>query len=178
MFRLGKSVDQFRGAFQTIHLSDPLLRLLITLGKLARAFYLLIDHFIWAHRMRLVTIDSKFWTRLSNHFWLFALLLGLLRDAYEAVTAVDNERRRGRQYSQSGGGAERAAPRGSVLVRAARNNPALCIDLVKNATDFIIPASRLEVVGVASGVVGLAGVVSSTAGLLQVWDDRLKLKFS
>ena len=176
VFRLGKSLDQFRGALQTIHLSDPLLRMLTTLAKLSRGFYLLLDHLIWASRMRLITIDSGYWTRLSNRFWLFALLLCLLRDAYEAITAVDNERRRSREYARSSGSA--VSPRGSMLGRAARNHPALCIDLVKNSFDVIIPVARLELVSVSSGVVGLAGVVSSLAGLVQVWSEGLKLKFS
>ena len=62
----------------------------------------------------------------------------------------------------------------SVLV----NNPSVTIDLIKNCSDLLIPASRLNYVYLPSGVVGLLGVASSVAGLVVTYNERLKLKFS
>ena len=70
---------------QTIHLANPLLRLITTLVKLNRGLYLLLDHLIWAGRMQLVRIDMEFWNKLSMRFWLLTIVLGLLRDLYEVV---------------------------------------------------------------------------------------------
>ena len=174
VFRLGRSVDSFRAALQTIHLANPLLRLITTLVKLNRGFFLLLDHLIWAGRMQLVRIDMEFWNKLSMRFWLLTIVLCLLRDLYEVALAVRIERSRLKQYSSN-----KSSPSVKKLaVSVVRNNPALVVDIVKNGTDVLIPAARLELVGVPSGVVGLLGVVSSIAGLMTVWDEHLRLKFS
>lgn len=178
VFRLGRSVDSFRAALQTIHLANPLLRLITTLVKLNRGLFLLLDHLIWAGRMQLVRIDMEFWNKLSMRFWLLTIVLCLLRDLYEVALAVRIERSRLKQYSSSPGSSKNSPSVKKLAVSVVRNNPALVVDIVKNGTDVLIPAARLELVGVPSGVVGLLGVVSSIAGLMTVWDDHLRLKFS
>ena len=178
VFRLGRSVDSFRAALQTIHLANPLLRLITTLVKLNRGLYLLLDHLIWAGRMQLVRIDMEFWNKLSMRFWLLTIVLGLLRDLYEVALAVRIERSRLKQYSSSPGSSKSSPSVKKLTVSVVRNNPALVVDIVKNGTDVLIPAARLELVGVPSGVVGLLGVVSSIAGLMTIWDEHLRLKFS
>ena len=174
VFRLGKSVDSFRGALRTIHLANPILRLLITLLKLNRGIYLLFDHVIWAARMKLVVVDMKYWNRLANRFWLVTIILGLLRDIYDLLVAIQVERNRLKQYGGSGGSTSGL----QAVVNVVRNNPPLMIDIVKNGADALIPASRLELIYVPSGIIGLLGVASSLAGLVSTWDDRLRLKFS
>lgn len=169
VFRLGTSVTQFRTALDTIHLQNPLLRFLITVTKLNRGFYLLIDHLVWASRMNLVTIKNQYWSRLANQCWLVALILGLLRDLYELFKAWSSAREY-QTYGQSVTTKEVC----SVL----QNNPAICVDLVKNGGDLFIPLSRLDLIYLPGGVVGLLGVVSSLAGLLATYNERLKLKFS
>ena len=166
VFRLGKSVDNFRGALQTVHLSNPILRLLITLVKLNRGIYLFFDHLIWVGRMRLATIDLGYWGRVSNRFWVLTIFLGLLRDLYELVITLQAEMKR------------MSSSTSQALGNVVRNNPALVLDVVKNGADFWIPVSRLDIVYLPSGIVGLLGVVSSIAGLISVWNEHLKLKFS
>ena len=126
VFRLGTSFTQFRAALDTIHLQNPLLRFLVTLNKLNRGFYLLIDHLIWAHRMRIVTVDSKYWSRLSNQCWLLAIILGLLRDLYELLKAWKSEKERMGMYQSYG----------ESVPSAAENNPAVCVDVIKNAGTY------------------------------------------
>lgn len=178
MFRLGKSVDSFRAALQTIHLANPLLRLVTTLIKLNRGLFLLLDHLIWAGRMQLVRIDMEFWNKLSMRFWLLTIVLGLLRDLYEVALAVRRERSRLKQHSSSLGGSESTPSVKQLAASVVRNNPPLVVDIVKNGADVLIPAARLDLVGVPSGLVGLLGVASSIAGLMMVWDEHLRLKFS
>ena len=173
MFRLGKSIENFRAALQTIHLTNPALRFLVTMVKISRGLYLLLDHLIWAARMNLVTIDNRFWGRLSNRFWALAIFLSLLRDLYELLVAVRLERNRLSQYSIS------SSPSARELVsNVVTNNQPLVIDMVKNSTDLWIPLSRLDLVYLPSGLVGLLGVISSIAGLMTSYDQRWKLKFS
>lgn len=174
MFRLGKSIDSFLAALQTIHLTNPVQRLLVTLTKISRGLYLLVDHLIWASRMNLVSIDDNFWARLSNRFWLVALFLSLLRDFYELLVAIRLEKKRLNQYSPSLTQNTHRALVGNVL----RANPALVIDSVKNMADLWIPVSRLDLIYIPNGIVGLLGVVSSLAGLMGAHDQRWRLKFS
>ena len=174
VFRLGKGIESLRAALQTIHLTNPLLRLLITLTKISRGLYLLIDHLIWASRMNLVSINNRFWGRLSNRFWLAALFLSLLRDLYELVVTIRLEKSRLNQHSPSSVPKSRRALVGSFL----STNPALVTDAVKNMADVWIPLSRLDLVYLPSGIVGVLGVISSVAGLLGTHDQRWRLKFS
>lgn len=174
MFRLGKSIDSFLAALQTIHLTNPAQRLLVTLTKISRGLYLLIDHIIWASRMNLVSIDNRFWARLANRFWLLALFLSLLRDLYELVVAFRLEKKRLNQYSPS---LTQNSPR-ALIGNVLHANPALVIDSVKNMADLWIPVSRLDLVYLPSGIVGLLGVVSSLAGLMSAHNQHWRLKFS
>lgn len=178
MFRLGKSVDNFRAALQTIHLRNPLLRLLVTLTKLNRGLYLTIDHLIWAHRMKLVQINIGSWNKHANRFWLLAIFLGLVRDVYEFLRAVHVERKRLTQYSSGSDSKETPVSTWMVVQNVACNNPSVMVDLVKNTADVFIPVSRLDILYVPSGIVGLLGVVSSLAGIATDFNDQLKLKFS
>lgn len=178
VFRLGKSIDNFRAALQTVHLRNPLLRLLITLTKLNRGLYLMIDHLVWAYRMKLVTVNIEVWNKHANRFWLLAIFLGLLRDVFEFLRAVHIERKRLQQYSSGPGSKETTVSMWSVLENVAHNNPAVMVDLVKNSADFFIPISRLDILYIPSGIVGLLGVVSSLAGISADFNEQLKLKFS
>ena len=169
------SIDNLRSALHTIHLASPVLRILVTLMRICRGLYLLIDHLLWASRMKLVSIDERFWSRLSNRFWLAAIFLSLMRDLYEFLVALRHQKNRLNQYRSSSTPA--ATPR-AVVSGVLQTHPALVVDTVKNVTDFWIPASRLDMVNLPSGVVGLAGMVSSLAGLLGSHDQRWRLKFS
>jgi len=172
VFRLGTSFSQFWTTLQTIQLSDPLLRVLITLTKINRGIYLLIDHLMWAHRMKLLTIRDKYWAHFANQFWFLAIILGLMRDMYELLRALRSERGRLKQYQNYQPVTRQAI--GNTL----QNNPAVCLDVVKNCGDLLIPLSRLDHIYLPGGIVGLLGVVSSLAGLIATYNKQLKLKFS
>lgn len=144
----------------------------MTLVKINRGFYLLIDHMMWASRMNLASINDQYWSRLSNRFWSFALLLGLVRDVYELLKSFRVEKERLGQYQSYESVTKKA------VCSVVQNNPAVCVDIVKNCGDLLIPLSRLDLVYVPGGIVGLLGVVSSLAGLVGTYNEHLKLKFS
>ena len=178
VFRLGKSVDNFRAALQTVHLRDVLLRILVTLTKLNRGIYLFIDHLIWAYRMNLLRLHVATWNKHANRFWMLAICLGLMRDLYELFRAAHVERKRLQQYSSGPDSKENAISTWSLLQNVASNNPAIIVDLVKNGADIWLPVSRLDILYIPSGIVGLLGVVSSLAGISADFNEQLKLKFS
>ena len=138
----------------------------------------MIDHLVWAYRMKLLKINIDSWGKHANRFWLIAIFLGLVRDTYEFLRAIDVERKRLQQYSSSPDSKETAVSLRSMLHNVVCNNPAMVVDLVKNSADFFIPLSRLDILYIPSGIVGLLGVVSSLAGISVDFNEQFKLKFS
>lgn len=122
--------------------------------------------------MNLVAVNIQWWSKLSNRFWFLAIFLGLVRDIYELLKALRVEKERLGQYQSYESVSKKAVS--SVLC----NNPAICIDIVKNCGDLLIPLSRLDFVSLPGGLVGLLGVISSLAGLIATYNEHLKLKFS
>lgn len=82
------------------------------------------------------------------------------------------------QYSSGSDSKQTAVSVRSLLHNAVYNNPAVVVDLVKNSADFLIPVSRLDILYIPSGIVGLLGVISSLAGISADFNEQLKLKFS
>ena len=174
VFRLGKSLDHLRLALQTIHLANPVHRILITLSKINYGLYLLMDHVVWATKMKLLQVDGTTWNRAASHFWALAVLFGLLRDLYDLMMAIRVEHSRVTQDQGRGGGKSLSV----AISRTMFSHPSIVVDLVKNSTDIFIPLSNLQLVRVSSGVVGVMGMISSLCGLITLWNEPLKLKYS
>lgn len=158
----------------TIHLKDSSQRVLITLGKICRFFFLSFDHLVWAGRLDLFGIDAGRWSKHSARFWLMAIFLGLARDGYDFMQAIRIELSRLKHDST---GARKNV--NTAIYRAAYNNPALVLDAVKNSSDLFLPLSMLDLgKGISPGWVGLMGVVSSACSLVALWNEALKLRYS
>ena len=85
LLRLGTFIDVLQSAKQSIHHPDFFTRILVTLGKIANAMFLLGDHVIWLHRNNLLKMkDIKEWERFSNKSWLYSIILNLITD-YRAI---------------------------------------------------------------------------------------------
>ena len=174
VFRIGKSFVLLRVALQTVHLNDSVHCVLITSAKLSRALFLLIDHLIWAERVKLVDLDSQKWIRRMAKFWFLAIVLGIMRDIYDLLRAVKVEY--GRLKHDNVGTSKTLS---TALSRAITNNPPLVLDIVKNSTDVFLPLSKLNAGrGLSQGWVGLMGVVSSICNLMALWNETLKLRYS
>lgn len=174
LFRLGKSFDHLRVAFQTIHLKDPIQRFLITFAKINRFLFLLFDHLVWAGRVKLLKVDTKRWTKNSARFWLLAVVCCLLRDMYDFFCALRIEQVRLKHDST---GAEKTLK--NAVTRTICNNSALVLDFVKNGADIFLPISQLDIgSGLSSGLIGILGVVSSICSLATIWNEALKLRYS
>ena len=163
-----------RLALQTIHLANPVHRLLITLSKINQGLYLLLDHVVWAAKMKLLQVDIATWNKAASRFWALAVLFGLLRDIYDFLMALRVERSRVTQDQERGG----RKPMSAVVCRTVANHPSIMVDLVKNATDIFIPLSNLQLVRLSPGAVGVMGMISSLCGLLTLWSEPLKLRYS
>ncbi|PIK57309.1 putative peroxisomal membrane protein 11B isoform X2 [Apostichopus japonicus] len=90
LFRIANSISLLKAALTNMQNDDVVLRLVVTLSKLNSAFYLLFDHIIWANRIGLVKVDQKYYSKLSNRFWLATLILNLTRDLYEFLLLAND----------------------------------------------------------------------------------------
>lgn len=173
VFRIGKSLHHFQVVLQTIHLHNPVQRILVTLARINRGLYLLMDHVVWAGKVKLLNVNTGYWGRSAARFWLLAVIFSLCRDLYELWLALRVEQSRLRHDTTGG-----SQTLSTAVQRTLRNNPAVVLDTAKNTTDIFLPLQSLEYVSLPSGVIGLLGVASSLCGLASIWQDTLKLKYS
>lgn len=185
LLRFGKSLDFIQGALKTIHLSDPVLRLTITMSKLCQAVFLLFDHIVFAHNLGLVKADKEKWSRYSSQFWLYSLILNLLRNLYDILSIITNEARaqenlQKRSQFMNGGTDHSSVSRkrmGNVqmLKKCCFENQPVVLDFLKNLSDLVLPLHSLGKLNVSGGVLGFLGVISSAVGVATVWSPILKL---
>lgn len=90
LFRIANSISFLQAALKSLQKEDNVLVVLITLSKLNSALYLFFDHLIWAYRVGLVEVDAKYYSKLSNRFWLTTIFLNLSRDLYEFLLLLND----------------------------------------------------------------------------------------
>jgi len=160
-FRLGKTIDMLHSANQAYSSTpDPILRYLLVLSRVSYSFYYLYDLLGWCLKSGLLKADSEKLTRRSSRWWSMALCLTLLRDAYELRLNRNQHR-------------DAKTERGVLEILA--NNPPLAVDTVKNLADLIVALHTWKKLTLSQGTVGLAGVISSLMGLIQVVFPTYKL---
>uniref|UniRef100_A0A1A7WZH8 Peroxisomal biogenesis factor 11 beta n=1 Tax=Iconisemion striatum TaxID=60296 RepID=A0A1A7WZH8_9TELE len=186
LIRLGNSVDALQAAKRSIHLSDSVLRLCLTISHLNRAMYFACDNVLWVGKTGLVSkLDQKKWSQRSFRYYLFALILNLTRDLYELGLLLDSETR----YQSTKGPPSPAEPASSSssplvwlhgrlrqILTVLHNNPPLLLDLLKNSCDIFIPLDRLGIYPTGPGFVGTCGLVSSVLSIITMVQPWLKLK--
>ncbi|KTG05216.1 hypothetical protein cypCar_00029980 [Cyprinus carpio] len=181
LMRLGNSAEALQAAKRTVHLSDCVLRLCITVAHLNRAMYFACDNVL---------------------YYLFALILNLARDVYDIRLLMDRESRSSAAKSfnsspspltpspENGGEfpltpcplpalpviSARLNQQIQLLITVLRSNPPLLLDLLKNLCDVFIPLDRLGLYPTGSGFVGACGLTSSVLSILTIVHPWLKLK--
>ncbi|XP_051991666.1 peroxisomal membrane protein 11B-like [Xyrauchen texanus] len=94
LMRLGNSAEALEAAKRTVHLSDCVLRLCITVAHLNRAMYFACDNVLCAGKTGLLPeLDQNKWSQRSFRYYLFALILNLTRDVYEIHLQMERESR-------------------------------------------------------------------------------------
>uniref|UniRef100_A0A087X2U6 Peroxisomal biogenesis factor 11 beta n=1 Tax=Poecilia formosa TaxID=48698 RepID=A0A087X2U6_POEFO len=176
LLRLGNSVEALQAAKTTIHLSDSVLRLCLTIGHLNRAMYFACDNVVWAGKIGIISkLDQQKWNHRSFRYYLFALILNVTRDVYELCLLLDCED----CYRITATPAvmwvwlrKRIHQIGTVLY----NNPPLLLDLLKNGCDIFIPLDKLGIYQTGPGFVGTCGLLSSVLSIVTMLHPWLKLK--
>lgn len=169
VLRLGRTLPVLHSALESLHFSDTMRRVTITLSRIASSLYLLVDNVVWLARVGVLRLDVKAWTRLSSRFWLLSLLCNIIRDLYELLLVFEAVDRR---QSPDAPPADRAR---AVARHVMRHERPLLLDAGSNLGDLLLPMSTLTYVNITPGLEGLLGLCSSIARLVSLWNPALKM---
>ncbi|KAM4618664.1 peroxisomal membrane protein 11A isoform 1-T2 [Polymixia lowei] len=188
LLRLGNVVSSVEAAKRTIHLSDPVLCLCLTVANINRGLYFICDNVLWARSVGLIRdIDKERWSVNASRYYFLSLVMNLTRDVY-VISQLMTQRARDKNFQQrlnrhlddSPEVAEVVAPQLDaflfVLFESLKSNPAVALDTVKNICDLFIPLDRLGIYQSNSGVVGFCGLISSLLGIVTLLQPKLKIK--
>ena len=185
VLRLGKSLDFIQAALKSLHISDDVIRWTVTLSKISQSIFLFFDHIIYFHNLGVIKTDKAKWSKISAQFWFFSLALNLTRNFYDITNIVKLEmakpqKKESEMQYGNGNRTEEKAKRNnsdafSLVIKCVCDNKSVFLDLVKNASDLVLPLNTLGKVDASSGVQGFLGVISSAIGVATVWNPNLKL---
>lgn len=169
LMSFGCCTDQFYSALRSMHIYDPIIRTTSTTSKLWLSFQMFSDHLLWLNSIGLVQIDSQVWTQRVNRFWLYSTSANLMRDFYEFICIVQEKR------SIENLDSELAQLSLSTPIKWIRRYPRLSCDLIKNSCDFWIPYSAVNNIKIHPLLISVLGIVSTSMGILQVYDEKYRL---
>ena len=155
-FRVAKTIDALQGALKSTSVRDPYIRSCIILSRLSRACYFTYDTINWFMKSGLVNGDAKKLSLRSASFWFGAVFMCILRDLYELKKYLDQHK-------------EKQQNTDVLIKHLVMNNLSVIVDLIKNLFDLVIALRLWDKVSVSDGVVGMAGMISSSAGLLEIF---------
>nr|XP_018906306.1 PREDICTED: peroxisomal membrane protein 11B isoform X1 [Bemisia tabaci] len=167
LLRLGRSLDVLYGALNSLHYSDRIVSATSSMSKVAHALYLLCDHIIWFSRVGLMDVRSDQWLETANRYWLYSIVMSLVRDLYELQKILKSQ-----QYKFN---TKNLSLFSRELSRFAVGHKDVVLDSLKNLCDVFIPLAALGYVKLSPGTVGVLGVISSAAGLYALIDPFAKL---
>ena len=170
LLRLGRSVDMLYSSVSSLQISDPFLRMIITSSRISSSLFLFADHLVWLKKVGLLQVDEIKWSDTSNRFWLYSSVLNLLRDCHEINIMIKSEQRM-KNLRPELGSVEYVTAVAQIFIKHKN----ITIDTVKNICDTLLPMANLGHVKVSPAHVGLLGIISSTAAMLQLVDPSNRL---
>lgn len=155
-----------------MQLDDPIIRLTLTTSKCWSSIQLFADHVLWLHQMGIFRVqDKQIWVDRANRFWLYSVTTNLLRDFYELICIVQRRRSREKDNLDS----ELRNFKLTTPIKWIKSNPRLSCDLIKNLSDFWIPYTAVNKIPLHSSIIGFLGIISTTMGILQIYDKEYRL---
>lgn len=144
-------------------------------SKFWSSIYMFSDHVLWLDQMGILKAsDKQIWIDRANRFWLYSVATNLLRDFYELICVVQRKRSREKDNLES----ELKNFKLSTPIKWVKANPKLSCDLIKNTCDFCIPYTAINKIPIHPSVIGLLGMISTTMGILQIYDKDYRLSAS
>ncbi|XP_006885286.1 PREDICTED: peroxisomal membrane protein 11A [Elephantulus edwardii] len=187
-FRLGNVVHAVQATQQSIHATDLVPRLCLTLSNLNRVIYFICDTILWVRSVGLASgINKEKWRMWAARHYYYSLLLSLVRDLYEIslkMEQIAHDRAKKKKSSFQNPPEHSVADEETewlqsfllLLFRSLRSHPPLLLDTVKNLGDILNPLNQLGIYKSNAGVIGLGGLISSIAGIIIVAYPQMKLK--
>lgn len=173
VLRLGRCLDLLHSALSSMKYPDLVVRITMTLSKIANALFLLADHIIWVGRAGICQINVDKWNKVSNKYWLMAIIMNLARDVYEISQIMEQESAGLRQRAVRQCGSN--VPIQLKAFCSVKNHTDVLVDAIKNSCDVFIPLTSLGYTKLSPGVVGLLGFISSAAGIYSLVYPLAKL---
>jgi peroxin-11B len=186
MLRFGRFFETLHSALplmgmrsRSVSVSDGFVRVVVGMSRVASSCYMLIDHVICIHRLGLISMsNAPKWEKLSTRFWLYSILLSLIRDAHEWIKIYKSKVK----WNSNPLGEESKSKKkkgirgwglkvGGVLVQ----NGDLTIDSSKNLLDLALPLNSLNLIRLSAGSVGVIGVISTILSAIPQINPMLKM---
>ncbi|XP_033215285.1 peroxisomal membrane protein 11B [Belonocnema kinseyi] len=174
LLRLGRFLDSLYAALSTVKYPNIILRITLTLSKIANALFLLADHILWIGRVGIVQVDVSKWSSIANRYWLMMLTMNLSRDFYE-ILQILKDSRSSLMWRRVGSSNYSVLKYYSQVFSLLKERTDIVSDTIKNACDIFIPLTALGYTKLSPGAVGLLGVISSLVGLYTLVDSSAKL---
>jgi NurA-like 5'-3' nuclease len=167
--QLLRFLDLMYSARKTIVLDDQTHRITLTMSRIATSFYYLTDNIVYLARIGVIDVDRNKWFKTSYRFWLYALIMNLLRDAYEIQLCLKKIQRRRILHNKEDIFYD--------VLKVLRDKPAISVDTLKNSCDILIPLSSLNHLPhqLTPRLIGILGAISSICSLLQLTQPDLRL---
>ncbi|KAM9183496.1 peroxisomal membrane protein 11A isoform 1-T1 [Dugong dugon] len=187
-FRLGNVVHAVQATQQSIHATDLVPRLCLTLANLNRVVYFICDTILWVKSVGLASgINKEKWQMWAARHYYYFLLLSLVRDLYEISLQMEqvahDRAKKEKSPSQNPPGQCVADEETEwlqsfllLLFRSLKKQPPLLLDIVKNLGDIMNPLNQLGIYKSNPGIIGLGGLMSSIAGIITVAYPQMRLK--
>ncbi|KAJ8792031.1 hypothetical protein J1605_020180 [Eschrichtius robustus] len=187
-FRLGNVVHAVQATQQSIHVTDLVPRVYLTLASLNLVIYFICDPIIFVRSAGLASgINKEKWRMWAARHYYYSLLLSLVRDLYEIslqMEQVAHDRAKREKspfqdplgYSVANEETEWLQFFLLLLFRTLKKHLPLLLDTVKNFCDILNPLDQLGIYKSNPGIIGLGGLMSSIAGIITVVYPQMKLK--
>uniref|UniRef100_A0A1B6E369 Peroxisomal membrane protein 11B n=2 Tax=Clastoptera arizonana TaxID=38151 RepID=A0A1B6E369_9HEMI len=166
LLRLGRFTESLYASLNAMNYPSLIVRITVPLSKISNAIFLLCDHLLWATRVGLANLNTERWSNMANRYWLYSIIMNLIRDIYEINHILKTHQRKL---------SSRTMTRKNSMLALAEQHKDVVIDTLKNSCDVFIPLTALGYTSLSPGIIGFLGVVSSLAGIFPLLDPMAKL---
>jgi len=200
MLRFGRFFETLHSALPLVSgsssgVSDWITRVTLAMSRISNACYMFLDHVVCLDKLSLLPtnwIHAESWDKLSTKFWLYAILLSLIRDAHELMKIYrENAAVRWRRQSphpkfhEIENETEGKKGKGSVRIvcwgrirwagMVVMEHGDVCVDTAKNLLDVLLPLNSLKFINLPPGVIGCVGVASTLLAALPQINPMIKM---
>lgn len=167
LLRLGRCLDSLYSALKVMKYPDVVVKITLTMSKIAHALFLLADHIIWIGRVGLYRVNIEKWSKVANKYWLMSVMMNLIRDIYEISKILEYHNKTRRLFPHILHQYE--------LLYKLRDHKDIVLDTIRNGCDLFIPLTALGYTNFAPGMIGIFGMISSILGIYTIIQPLYKL---